>query len=249
MVGMSKAKAEKKPLPKRFYAAVEAQQNAEGFCILLDGKSIKTPTRKMLQVASAELAQQMVEEWASQIDVIDTDTMPLTRLVHIMLDRIEIDRAALRQEIVEYAGTDLLCYRVPMSPETEELRRAQDAAFDPVLHWAEAQHGLRFVLTEGLMPVPQPEASLQKISTLFAAAKDGELAALSMLLPILGSALLVLAVWHGHITIEEALIAARLDEAAAEARYGVDLEMAAKWADKCRDARAAAFFLTCNQQN
>jgi chaperone required for assembly of F1-ATPase len=63
------------------------------------------------------------------------------------------------------------------------------------------------------------------------------------MVPILGSALLALAVWKRAITVEEALIAARLDEAVQEAQWGVAPEAAQKWDAKCAEVRAAEFFL------
>ena len=67
-----------------------------------------------------------------------------------------------------------------------------------------------------------------------------------MLVPILGSAVLVLAIWRGQISIEEALGFSRLEEEFQAGQWGRDEENEKNWAGKCRDARAAAFFLTCN---
>ena len=254
MVSMSKAKVELKPLPKRFYKRAAFDPIQGGFVITLDGKNIRTPQQKLLQCASPQLAQQIAAEWDAQIDVIDTDAMPLTRLLNIALDRIAIDRAALLAELCGYAQTDLLCYRtpvknaaLPIANREAELRALQLQHFDPILAWASAQHGMEFICTEGLMPVPQPAASLQKIATLFAAANDHELAALSLMVPILGSALLALAIWHGFITVDSALIAARLDEAVQQAQWGEAPEVAVKWAAKCRDVKAAAMFLAAHR--
>lgn len=262
MVGMSKAKAENRPLPKRFYAAVEVQQNGGSFVITLDGKMVRTPKGNLLHCASQQLAQQLVAEWEAQVAVIDADVMPLTRLLNIALDRVELDREALLADIVGYAETDLVCYRAPMEPALHDstaygvgflpsvdatLRGLQVQHFDPVLVWAASHHGIRMVVTEGLMPVPQPAASVQKIAALFAAANMHELAALALMVPILGSALLVLALWQGKITVEEALVAAWLDESVQAERWGEDAEVRDKWNAKARDVRVAAIFLAAHK--
>ncbi|MFM9890088.1 MAG: ATP12 family protein [Rickettsiales bacterium] len=274
---MSKAKPEKKSLPKRFYAAAKMQQNADGFCITLDGKLLRTQGRNMLQLHHAEIAAAIAAEWEAQGPHIDPDTMPLTRLINLALDRAAIDRDAWLEEITRYGETDLLCYRAPHTPNSPlkgerdvrvhsrggdfphavpptesqvrfdspsggELRAKQDASFTPILEWAAGQ-GVRLHVTEGVMPVAQSAESLHTLRMLFAAATDGELAALAMLTPLLGSALLTLALWKCKITVGDALIACRLDEDFQAAQWGEDEEAAKAWAAKRRDTQAAAFFL------
>ena len=261
---MSKAKAENRPLPKRFYAAAHYAAHADGFAILLDGKNIRTPQQKLLHTTAEALAQQITAEWAAQGEFIDTDTMPLTRLLNIALDRIIIDRDALLKDIAGYCETDLLFYRAPPSTVipakagihleqqkqmdssfrwNDGLAELQVQHFDPVLARMQKEYGISFVLTDGLIPVAQPAATLQKLSEIFAAASDHALAALSLMVPILGSALLVLAVWKKFLSIDEALVAARLDESVQEAQWGAAPEATEKWDAKCRDAKAAEFFL------
>lgn len=248
MIGMSKAKPESKALPKRFYAAASVQQNADIFCITLDGKIIKTPRQKLLQTSSQQLATAIAAEWDVQGDVIDTDSMPLTRLLNLSLDRAAEDRAAWLSDIVNYGDTDLLYYREPPSDSqaSRELQLLQQKYFTPILEWCRDTYGLHFLLTEGVMPVAQPPESLTTLGAVFATATDHELAGLAMMVPLLGSALLALAIWKGGVTLEEALIAARIDESVQAKYWGEDAEAAAKWAGKARDIRAAAFFLTCN---
>jgi chaperone required for assembly of F1-ATPase len=250
MVEMSKAKMENRALPKRFYQRVAFDAIQEEFVITLDGKTIRTTQQKLLRCASQQLAQQIAAEWEAQGEHINTDTMPLTRLLNIALDRVEMDRDVLLADMVRYAETDLLCYRAPIADaglpidsHSEELRALQVQHFEPILRWVEVQHGAAFVVTQGLMPMPQPAASVQKIAAAFAAANDHELAALSLMVPILGSALLALAIWHQHIHVEQALIACRLDEAVQAKHWGEDAEVASTWAAKMRDVRAAAIFL------
>lgn len=253
MVGMSKAKAENRPLPKRFYAAANVAVHEGGFSITLDGKNIRTPQGKLLHTHSSDMAQQIVAEWEAQAQHIDTGTMPLTRLLNIALDRVAIDREALLADVAGYAQTDLLCYRAPMEEHAlglpsanQKLRLLQLQHFDPILAWADETFGLRFICTDGLLPVAQPEATLREAETLFAAANHHELAALALITPILGSALLVLAMWKGRISAEEALAAAHLDEHVHAMQWGDDHEVVAKWAAKCRDVKAAAFFLAAH---
>jgi chaperone required for assembly of F1-ATPase len=250
MVSMSKAKIEDRKLPKRFYATAAWEAIEGGYVITLDGKRVRTPQQKLLHCASQQLAAEIATEWQAQGQHIDTDTMPLTRLLNITLDRVEADREVLLVDITNYAQTDLLCYRAPMEEHAlglpslnQKLRVLQLQHFDPILAWAEEVYDARFVCTDGLVPVAQPQASLTKIAAVFAAANSHELAALALITPILGSALLTLALWKGRLDANEALSAAHLDETVHATAWGDDHEVVEKWAAKCRDAKAAALFL------
>lgn len=190
-----------------------------------------------------ELVQQSNKNAAQQIR-----QTPQQKLA-LLLVQLPQDRDEMLQHMLQYAQTDLLCYRMPIEahgmqdrdlPWNEKLRARQDAAFDPMLDWAAQHYGIVLHSTEGVMPIAQPDDSLHKIAALFSAARDREVVALAMLVPIFGSVILALAVWKNFCSIEDALIAARLDETVQAERYGVDAETDAKWALKCADARAAA---------
>lgn len=251
MVSMSSAKPEPKSLPRKFYTLAAFEPVDSGFSIILDGKRVRTPAQQLLQVKSEVLAAAIAAEWNAQDAVIDTDAMPLTRLAHIALDRVALDRKELLEDICRYGETDLVCYRAPiqeqdnpLAEDNKPLRVRQDVAFDPVLAWAASAHGITLAVTDGILPVPQEASSLAKLAAVFAAATDHELAALAMMVPMLGSAMLTLAVWKGFLSIDDALVAARLDEDDQALRWGMDVEAMKAWAPKERDLRASAFFLT-----
>ena len=250
MVGMSKAKAENRALPKRFYAAVSVAEISDGFAITLDDKIVKTPAKKNLAVASPLMAEAIAAEWQAQGEFIDTDTMPLTRLANITLDVVPASREALLMDISGYGETDLVCYRAPLAANDSELgadatvlRARQDAAFDPLLRWLTLECGIALDITEGIMPVAQSSADLKRIAAVFAAANDAELAALAMLIPMLGSAVLGIALWKRHLDLETALHIARLDEDFQAEKWGMDVHVAKEWDAKKRDIRAAVFYL------
>jgi chaperone required for assembly of F1-ATPase len=249
---------------KRFYTKVSLEPVDGGFAVLLDGKPIKTPVGTVL-CAEELIAHHMAAEWEAQGDYINPDLMPVTRIVSIALDRVPQDREALIDEITRYAGSDLLCYRAPAESVipaqagislaagvggardsrlrgNDGLREKQAQHFNPILEWAAGQ-GIALAITDGVMPITQPEASLAAAKRLAETASDTELAALAMATPLFGSALLALAVWKGRITVEDALIAARLDEEVNNAKWGEDPEAAAQWARRAHDIRGCAVVL------
>ncbi|MCS6759106.1 MAG: ATP12 family chaperone protein, partial [Candidatus Devosia euplotis] len=99
-------------LPKRFYKAVAAGPVDGGFTVTLDGWPVKTPGRKIpIIVPAAGIATAMAGEWAAQGEFINPGTMPMVRLINSAVESGETSTPAFRDEIVKFAGGDLLLYR------------------------------------------------------------------------------------------------------------------------------------------
>ena len=60
----SARRAMRTPLRKRFYAEAEVGPEGEaGFPVLLDGKPVRTPLRRLLAAPAPVLAQALATEW------------------------------------------------------------------------------------------------------------------------------------------------------------------------------------------
>jgi len=124
---------------------------------------------------------------------------------------------------------------------TESLVEAQAAAWDPVLDWARDELGARFILSEGVRHVAQPEPALQAVGAALETIGDPfALAALHVMTTLTGSALLALAVARRRLSAEEAWRAAHVDEDFQISRWGEDAEAAARRAARWREMAAAA---------
>jgi chaperone required for assembly of F1-ATPase len=196
-------------LPKRFYKEVGVGAVSEGFAVTLDGRSPRTPGQKPVVVPSEMLARAMAAEWAAQGELIDPETMPFVRLVNSAIEAGEDRAQAFREEIVKYAGNDLLLYRAD-SPR--ELVDDQERHWDAVLVKLARHFGISFQPTIGISHQPQPAATLARL----AAALEGErlipLVALVSVTGITGSGLLAIALRHGLLTTDDAWEAAHVDE-------------------------------------
>jgi chaperone required for assembly of F1-ATPase len=214
-------------------------ETPDGFAILLDDKSVRTPSRKQLIVPKREIAAAIVEEWEAQRDVINPMAMPLTRLANSVIDAV-VDRVdAVADDIAKYFGSDLLFYRAG-HPEALVAREA--AQWDPVLFWAAEALGAHFILAEGIMHVRQPD---QAVAAARAALPTDPwiIAALHLVTTLTGSALLALALMRGRLTADEVWAAAHVDEDWNGEQWGVDEEVAARRAARLVDFRAAAAVL------
>src|SRR3712207_2103472 len=148
------------PLPRRFYETASVEERDGAFRLLLDGRAARTPARNLLAVPTRALAEALAAEWQGQEAVIDPAAMPLTRIVNSAIDGVAREREAVIADMAKYAGSDLVCYR---AGEPEALVAEQARAWDPVLAWAREALGARFVLSEGVMHVAQPEAAVAAV--------------------------------------------------------------------------------------
>ncbi|HEX4765140.1 MAG TPA: ATP12 family protein [Lichenihabitans sp.] len=231
------------PRPKRFFKTAAAGAKDGAFVLLLDGRPAKTPARRDLALPTREAADALAAEWNGLGDAIEPGRMPLTRIVNAAIDGVAGNAAAVLDEVVGYAGSDLLFYR---AAEPEALVAEQAEAWDPVLDWCRADYGVRFVLGEGVMPVAQPSATLSILRQTFAEAiGEGSgapfrLSALDVMTTLTGSALLAFAVLRGRLTPEEAWAAAHVDEAFQERHWGQDAEALERRDDRWLEMRTAA---------
>ena len=213
-------RAMRPPLRARFYRDVqvgkagEMGEAGEGFAILLDGKPVRTPARRLLAAPARELAQAIAAEWQAQADVIDPARMPLTRLSNAIIDGVTAAPQPVKAEIEKYLATDLLLYRAS-GPEGLLARQAQ--FWDPVLEWAREALGARFQCAAGVTHVAQPAAAIAAAAGAIPGAEDQtrelwRLGALNAVTTLTGSALLALALDAGRIDVDTAWAAAHVDE-------------------------------------
>lgn len=197
-------------LPKRFYATVATTAvERGGHAVLLDGRPIKTPKKSQVIVPSRALADALAAEWQAQTENIDPSTMPITRLVNTTLDAVTPNLHAVRADLVDFAGSDALCYR---AGEPAALAERQAQVWDPILAWADQALGAKFVTQVGIIHKPQPATTLTAIARETATYSAWEIAPLHVMTTITGSVVLALAVKHGAIGLDAAWAAAHVDE-------------------------------------
>lgn len=224
-------------LPKRFYEKAAVTEGDGGYTIILDGRSVRTPGRNLLAVGDRALAGEIAAEWQAQGERIDPMTMPLTRLLNTALDGVANEMQAVKEDIVRFAGTDMLCYR---AGEPTGLVARQNELWDPVIDWAASALGMRLVLAEGVMHVDQPPESLAAFSTHVGLVDDPlSLAALHVVTALTGSAVMAMAVLKGELDAERAWQIAHVDEDWNISQWGEDAEAAARRAARFTDMQAA----------
>ena len=231
----------KPQLPKRFYKQASVAEKDGGFAVLLDGKTVKTPARNGLVLPNRILAEIIASEFEAQQHTIDPAKMPATRLVNSIVDGVKQNMEAVLDEIVKFVSNDMLFYRAE-SPK--ELVKRQHLHWDPVLEWVQKKYGARFILTQGVMFVEQPDDSISAIRAhLRHIDSPYVLAALHSITTLCGSALLALAVAEGGLNLQEAWKLAHLDEDWTIEHWGEDVQATRKRAYHQAEYEAAVSVL------
>jgi chaperone required for assembly of F1-ATPase len=225
---------------KRFYKQVSSGAVGDGFGISLDGKPVRTPAGLPLAVPTAALAEAMAAEWDGQGETIVPASMPLMQLVSTAIDRMPRTRDQVRDFIVDFGASDLLCYR---GDEPSDLAELQAARWQPWLEWAARELGARLAVAPGVVPVEQDEACLAALRRRVESYDDWILTALQSLTPCLGSLVLALAVVEGALPADEAFELSRLEEGFQNRRWGEDSEAQKRTEGLRQEVLAAARLL------
>jgi chaperone required for assembly of F1-ATPase len=225
---------------KFFTQAAVGEAGEGGYPVLLDGKTVRTPGRRILAAPTKALAAAIAAEWQALETFIDPLKMPLTRLANSIIDGVAGAEAGVTDEVRNYLGADLVFYR---ATRPDGLVAKQSAHWDPLLAFAREALGARFVLAADIMHVTQPDHAIA------AAAKaiPGEpwrLGALHVVTTLTGSALIALALTADAITVNAAWAAAHVDEDWNMDFWGRDELAMQRRVLRFTEMRAAATVLT-----
>ncbi len=206
---------------KRFYEKVETVAEGDGWAILLDDKSIKTPAKKMLVLPTKGLAESVVQEWQEQDDEIEPLSMPLTRYANAAIDRTSAMRNDVIEQVCAYGQGDVLCYRVD---EPTDLADRQRAEWQPLLDWLSASRNIGLHSTAGIIQIDQDTTALEAVKAAVSTFDDFRLTGLHEVTTGCGSIAIGLALADGQIDCEKALRLATLEELYQMELWGEDPE-------------------------
>ena len=195
-------------LRRRFYEHAQVKASGDEFCVALDGRVVKTPGGRPLATPRRALAEALVAEWERQRGSIDPLKMPLTRLANSIIDGVVRLPSEVAAEVEKYLASDLVYYRA-VNPQG--LVERQAAAWDPILDWASASLGARFVVGTGMRHVNQSPEALRAARA--AIPNDPwRLGAVHSMMALTSSALIALAVAQQALSPACAWSAAHVDE-------------------------------------
>ncbi|MQR98573.1 ATP12 family protein [Gluconobacter aidae] len=220
---------------KRFWKAVSVVSEDGLFQPRLDGRPIRLPQGHVLAVRSSALAEAIAGEWGQIAEgaAFTPDALPLTRMAGTMIERIAPDPQAAREMLLGFGVDDGLCY----------CADGAGPVAAQVFAWLSG-YGIHPNVTDGLMPVAQPEDYTEALGRLLAGRDDLELAALGVLAQATGSLLLALAVVRRAVSLVDAVLWANNDENEQLATWGQDDELIRSMENREKDMLDADLFLT-----
>ena len=222
---------------RRFYKIVTVTPER---AVALDGKLIRTPKKALLALPTEALAQAVAAEWEAQGEKIRPTTMLLTKLANTAIDRVSADRPRILAEMLDYAGSDLVCYRAAHPPD---LAASQAANWNPVIDWALSNLDAPFTVITGVIHQPQPQAALQAVGAALSQQSNFEIAALHTIMTMTGSTLISLMLAMRALTAEAAWAAAHVDEDFQIKTWGQDDEAQLRRAARQREFASCCRFL------
>jgi chaperone required for assembly of F1-ATPase len=225
---------------KRLYKEATVIGAPGAWGIALDGKPVKTPSRRDLLLENRHLAEAIAAEWAAQDEKIRPHTMPLMQFASTALDRVGSARARIVAETAAYAETDLICYR---AEGAAELVARQAVVWDPLLAWVRERYDAALRTTTGVVAIVQSDPALAILRRAVEAQDDFRLTALAVMTGATGSLVIGLAVVERRLNPEEASAAAQLDDLFQAERWGVDPEAETRRVSQRADIADARRFL------
>eukprot|EP00270_Netrium_digitus_P003915 TRINITY_DN14767_c1_g2_i1.p1 TRINITY_DN14767_c1_g2~~TRINITY_DN14767_c1_g2_i1.p1 ORF type:complete len:460 (-),score=94.81 TRINITY_DN14767_c1_g2_i1:372-1751(-) len=183
---------------------------ATKFAVLLDGHALKTPSKHPFSLPTEALAWAIAAEWEWQEGKqLRPFTMPMMKLAATAVDIVPKDRMRIIETLLRFFHSDsVLCRDEPGSPLFEK----QAQAWDPLLAWARAELGVILTTSSDLHVPDQSEATIQTMRNILMSLSDWELSAVDALASAARSLVIALAVAHGQLSIDDALMVIRLDE-------------------------------------
>ncbi len=234
---------------KRFYKVVTTSQTPNGFEIHLDGRPVKTESKRVLCTENENIATHIMREWAEQEEVIIPDRMPLTQILNTRIDRVSNvqERDGMSKAVLKYIDTDLICY---LAADPPELFEAQEKIWAPVRTFLTEKFGCDLQVTETIAAIKQDEALHEIMRDYVQGLNDELFTLLQLVTSVSGSLFLAVAFVEKNITSDELYRACYIEEDFKDAlynidKYGRDPALEEKQDAVKRDMDAAALYLSC----
>ena len=228
---------------KKFWTSMNISYSNEdkAYIIKLDDRPYFTRNGEILKITSSKLVKKVKGEWEKITGTFSSSKLPLTNILE-QLQSIDKKLSKIHlTETLEYANTDLICYRV----ETPvELRKLQEKQWDPILNIYYEKYGIGLVKTYGLRHVLQDQGSMLKFSKILKDYNPQKRFIVCKITHLLGSALLSVLIEKRIISKNNAWNLSRIEEDWQQKMWGIDDQSVLAEKNKKRDFN---LYITCLQ--
>ncbi|KAL6325241.1 hypothetical protein AAG906_023086 [Vitis piasezkii] len=210
---------------KRFYkqASTREADDGNGWTVMLDYRTLKTPSKRPLKLPTLSLAKAIAAEWEyQQTDGIRPFTMPLMKLACTALERVPLTRMKIIEYLMKKFHQDLVFCRAPGDSDlTIGVLERQVEKIDPLLQWVESQFGFKPIVYSSFFGGKQEDGLVNAIENLLKKTDDCELAAIDAIASAAHSLTIAIGIFRGKLQIEEAIELIRLEEDLQVDKWGL----------------------------
>ncbi|KAG9144189.1 hypothetical protein Leryth_021403 [Lithospermum erythrorhizon] len=209
---------------RRFYKKVSTREAEDGvgWSVMLDYRTLKTPSKRPLKCPTLGLAKAIAAEWEyQQTDGIRPFTMPLMKLACTALERVPITRPKVIENLMKKFHQDLVFCRAPDGKLTRGVLDRQVQKIDPLLDWVESEFGFKPMLYTSFFGGRQGEELAAAFENVLKKADDCELAAIDAIASAAHSLVIAIGMVRGRLGIEEAIELIRLEEDLQVDKWGL----------------------------
>lgn len=210
---------------KRFYNEVKTRESDDGigWTVMLDYRTLKTPSNRPLKLPTLPLAKAIAAEWEYQeTDGIRPFTMPLMKLACTALERVPLTRPKVIEQLMKKFNQDLVFCRAPEDNVlTRGVHERQVDKIDPILDWVESEFGFKPVVYSCFFGGKQEDGLIKAIENILKKTDDCELAAIDALASAAHSLVIAVGIFRGKLQIEEAIELIRLEEDLQVDKWGL----------------------------
>ncbi|OWM71474.1 ATP synthase mitochondrial F1 complex assembly factor 2 [Punica granatum] len=210
---------------KRFYKQVTTRESDDGigWSVMLDYRTLKTPSKRPLKLPTLGLAKAIAAEWEyQQTDGIRPFTMPLMKLACTALERVPLTRPKVIEHLMKKFNQDLVFCRAPDDNDlTSDVHERQVEKIDPLLEWLNSEFGFKPVVYSSFFGGKQEDGLVKAVEDLLKKTNDCELAAIDAMAAAAHSLVIAIALFRGRLQIEEAIELIRLEEDVQVDKWGL----------------------------
>ena len=208
---------------KKFWSSLNItfSDEQQAYVILRDGKIYKSAKGNILKIPSAFLAKKVENEWEKITKEVIPSKLIFTNVLEQINDIDDESTAEFLRVLLEYAETDLLCYRVS-SPK--KLKALQERKWDPILSIYDREFSIKMASSDSLNYVSQDKESLDKFLGILKAYESPKLFLIYRMTQLLGSALLSVLVEKNLVNEKKAWMLSRIEEDWQKKIWGKDEE-------------------------
>jgi len=237
---------------QKFYEKVSFKQeinkeNQAIYCFYLDDKIIKTPMRHILSTISEEKAKKIVLEWQDQQDIIDPQTMPMTKFLNNVHDKIIPDRQNIIHHLANYMHNDTICFLTDHIQS--DLYKQQVEHWIPIIQFFEKKLNTPINYGNSLVIPNQSNIYTEYFKALLYALDPEDFAGLYAVISSLGSHMLAFYAYWGHLSYEKVFALANLEQDYNIKQWGLDTETEQEKFRSCEAFFEAVSFLHTTRMN